>query len=210
MPAQGPHPVIRPAATVVVARPGASGVEVLVARRSMASRFAPGFAVFPGGSVDHGDDQLALRWFGAHDERARACAVRELAEEAGLAATRKGVVAASAPMDGAWFLPPSIEQLPEIGHWVAPEFMAVRFDARFFAVACDQEVDPTADGVEVDAAWWARPADLLADHRAGGIPLAWPTLRTLEELAGCRDVGEVLALRVEQVSPPVARPAVGQ
>jgi 8-oxo-dGTP pyrophosphatase MutT (NUDIX family) len=211
MPAQASDPVtIRPAATVIVARPASSSVEVLVARRSMASRFAPGFVVFPGGAVDRGDDELATRWFGTPDERARACAVRELAEEAGLAATRAGVVTASDGLGGSWFRPPSIEHLPEIGHWVAPEFMPVRFDARFFAVGCDREVEPTVDGVEVDAAWWERPADLLADHRSGAIPLAWPTLKTLEALAGCRNVAEVLALRVEQVGPPVARPAVSQ
>lgn len=208
MPAQSSDPVIRPAATVVVARRASGAVEVLVARRSMASRFAPGFVVFPGGAVDRGDDRLASRWFGARAERARACAVRELAEEVGLAATRTGVVAASDALDGTWFRAPSVEQLPEIGRWVAPEFMPVRFDARFFAVACDDAVDPVADGVEVDAAWWARPEDLVAEHGGGGISLAWPTLKTLEALAGCRDVADVLALRIEQVGPPLTRPAV--
>src|SRR6266571_5289633 len=53
----------RPAATIVLARaaPG-HGVEVLVLRRSEASRFAPGFVVFPGGAEDPDDDELARRW----------------------------------------------------------------------------------------------------------------------------------------------------
>ena len=46
----------RPAATIVVARPGQGGVKVLMLRRSAASRFVPGFLVFPGGAIDPGDE----------------------------------------------------------------------------------------------------------------------------------------------------------
>jgi 8-oxo-dGTP pyrophosphatase MutT (NUDIX family) len=202
-------PAIRNAATVVVVRPAHAAVDVLVVRRSMASRFVPGFVVFPGGAIDHEDDELAARWFGSPDQRARACAIRELAEEVGLAATRAGVQpSGAAAIHEPGFEPPSVHQLPQIGRWVAPEFMPVRFDARFFAVACDRGVDPQADGVEVNAAWWARPAEVLVAHRAGQVPLAWPTLKTLEALAEVAGVGDVLALRVEQVLPPGPRPAV--
>ncbi len=201
-----PIPPARPAATVVVARPAAPGVEVLVLRRSAGSRFVPGFVVFPGGSIDGGDRALADAWFGSEDEAPRACAVRELTEEAGLALTARGLVERGTGAVGSE--PPSIRQLPEIGRWIAPEFLPVRFDARFFA-ALGSDVEPRPDGVEVDLAWWARPDDVLGAQRSGEMPLAWPTLKTLEALAGCRSVEEVLALRVEQVAPPGAPSAPG-
>jgi 8-oxo-dGTP pyrophosphatase MutT (NUDIX family) len=200
---------IRPAATVVVARPaagpggGSPGVEVLALRRSPASRFAPGFVVFPGGVVEDGDADLARRWFGREGEVARACALRELAEEAGLVMTAHGLVEAPGRLPGAEGLPPpAAEAVPEMARWIAPEFLPVRFDARFFAIAAPAGVEPRPDGVEVDAGWWAPPQDLLGAHLAGDAPLMWPTLKTLEALAGCGSVDDVLGLRVRQVPPP--------
>src|SRR2546430_7900299 len=98
---------IRPAATIVVARPGVrGGVEVLALRRSPASRFAPGFVVFPGGVIEDGDAGLARRWVGREQDLARACALRELAEETGLVLTEHGLVEAPGLLPGAEGLPP--------------------------------------------------------------------------------------------------------
>jgi len=202
---------LRPAATIVVVRSAGGGVEVLVLRRSLASPFVPGFVVFPGGAIDAGDDALAARWFGTPDERARACAIRELGEEAGLVLSRRGVEpAAAGSFESPRFDPPAREQLPQIGRWIAPEFMPVRFDAWFFAARCPGGIEPTVDGTEVDAAWWAWPADVLDGHRAGQVALAWPTLKTVEALAACASVRDVLDLRIEQASPADARPGGGQ
>jgi 8-oxo-dGTP pyrophosphatase MutT (NUDIX family) len=66
----------RPAATVIVARPVDGGVEVLAVTRADASTFAPGFVVFPGGTIEPGDEALAARLFGDPAEAARACALR--------------------------------------------------------------------------------------------------------------------------------------
>ncbi|MEA2556633.1 MAG: hypothetical protein QOG88_171, partial [Actinomycetota bacterium] len=55
---------MRFAASVIVGRDGANGLEVLVLERSSASRFLPSYIVFPGGAVDPGDTDLAMRWFG--------------------------------------------------------------------------------------------------------------------------------------------------
>ena len=196
---------IRPAATVIVSRsagdPG--GVEVLALRRSAETRFLPGYVVFPGGAVDDDDDALAREWFGTEDDAARACALRELEEEAGLVGTAEGIVVSSG--EEARTAPPSHEQMPEIARWVAPEFMPVRFDARFFALAAGGDVTPRADGVEVVEAWWALPADLVDDFAGGRVELLWPTLKMLEALSRCRSVKDVLGLRVEQVPHPMER-----
>ena len=45
----------RPAATVLLMRDGASGIELLMTRRSMTASFAAGAYVFPGGGVDPAD-----------------------------------------------------------------------------------------------------------------------------------------------------------
>jgi glyoxylase-like metal-dependent hydrolase (beta-lactamase superfamily II)/8-oxo-dGTP pyrophosphatase MutT (NUDIX family) len=68
----GPPVTPRPAATVVLVRAGAAGLEVLLVRRPPTMAFAPDVHVFPGGTLEAGD---------AGPE---AAALRELAEEAGV------------------------------------------------------------------------------------------------------------------------------
>ncbi|MFL5767999.1 MAG: NUDIX hydrolase [Actinomycetota bacterium] len=186
----------RPAATVIAARDADDGIEVLVLRRSAGSRFLPGYVVFPGGAVDAGDAELARRWFRDSEEATRACAVRELAEETGLALTSSGLRAHSgATIDEA---PPAAEALRQISHWIAPEEVPVRFDARFFALSASRGVEPTADGAEAEHAWWADPRALLREYEEGTTSLYWPTFKLTEALARCSSVEDVLALDVPQ------------
>jgi len=183
--------------------PSEPALEFLVIRRSAQSRFAPGFVVFPGGVVEEGDRELAERWFGEASDAPRACALRELSEEAGLVLTKVGLVEAPGRLPGeAGLLPPDPAQIPEIARWIAPDFLPVRFDAHFFAVAVAGEALPAPDGVEADRAWWSTAEDVLAATRAGEAPLMWPTLRMLQVLAECRSISDVLELDVEQMAPP--------
>ena len=112
-----PHPEVtpRPAATTLILRQGAAGLELLMVRRSMQASFMPGAYVFPGGAVDAADgdaQHLALcdeplaalqQRIGAVmqvDEQATAYAVgalRECFEECGL---WLGAAAAAAPAGG--------------------------------------------------------------------------------------------------------------
>ena len=204
-PATQSVPDPRPAATIIVVRTGDTGrLEFLLVQRSATSRFIPNFVVFPGGVVDDDDRTLAAEWFGAEEEAARACALRELAEEAGLVLTRDGLVEAPGRLPGqTGFPPPHPHVVPEIARWVAPDFLPVRFDARFFAVQAGVDVEPHADGVEAARAWWGEAGDVLHAAQAGDARLMWPTLKTLEALAACSSVADVLALRMEQVPPPV-------
>src|SRR4029077_3023268 len=52
--------VPRPAATVVLLRPGAAGLEVLLTHRPATMAFAAGAHLFPGGRVDPGEAEPAL------------------------------------------------------------------------------------------------------------------------------------------------------
>lgn len=88
----------RSAATVVLLRDGAGGLEVYLLRRAGSMAFAAGMHVFPGGSVDPRDGEVETAWSGPEpsvwagrlgcDEslaRALVCAaVRETFEEAGV------------------------------------------------------------------------------------------------------------------------------
>jgi 8-oxo-dGTP pyrophosphatase MutT (NUDIX family) len=201
---------VRPAATVVVARPRSAppgddgdGIEVLVLRRSAGSRFAPGFVVFPGGVVERQDEALARRWFGSSDHVALACAIRELAEETGLVVTSGGLVEAPGRRPGDPGLPPPrAKDVPEMARWIAPEILVRRFDARFFAVPAEPGLTPHPQEVEVERAWWDTPAAVLADAAGGAFSLMWPTLRTLQALTECETVADVLVLRVAAEPPP--------
>jgi 8-oxo-dGTP pyrophosphatase MutT (NUDIX family) len=194
----------RPAATVIVARPADTGVEILALRRSSRSRFQPGFVVFPGGSVEPPDTALAERWFGDPAEAARACALRELYEEAGLLLTATGPEARvpAVPVAATRFDPPPPGALVEVARWIAPDFLDVRFDATFFATEALAGVEVTPDGIEIDRAEWRSPGEVLAGGDRGDFALAWPTRVTLEFLARCRTVRDVLDLRMEQVPRP--------
>ena len=90
--------VPRDAATVILLRQAASGVEAFLLRRTAELEFAPGAYVFPGGSVDARDADEGVRWAGPDPadfgglldvppDRARAlvcAAVRETFEESGV------------------------------------------------------------------------------------------------------------------------------
>jgi 8-oxo-dGTP pyrophosphatase MutT (NUDIX family) len=93
-------PPIRPAATVILTRQGATGPQVLMGQRGAGAVFMPSKYVFPGGAVDPGDDHPAplplspdctrrLSTAAAPPDHKVgplvAAALRELAEETGLA-----------------------------------------------------------------------------------------------------------------------------
>ena len=172
---------IRQAASVVAVRDAGDRPEVLVLERSAASRFLPSYVVFPGGAVDEDDALLAGRWFGSVDDAPRAAAVRELVEEAGLALTANGLVPAGSPgaMDPVEASPPEASQLRALCHWIAPEDVPVRFDARYFACRRPVELDPTPDGDEAVRAWWVEPRRLMAEWERGERKLYWPTWYTV-------------------------------
>jgi 8-oxo-dGTP pyrophosphatase MutT (NUDIX family) len=178
----------RPAASIILLRRGGRhserGVEVLLVRRSTEARFMPGVWVFPGGTVDEGD--------GADEEAAhRACAIRELAEEAGIAlADDAGLLAWS--------------------RWITPEMVPVRFDTRFYVALAPPHSPPRPDGAEVTEAAWIAPRKALEGHRAGGLSLVFPTIKHLEGLLPYPRAEEVLAAARNLVIEPILPRVVGE
>ena len=192
---------LRKAASVIVARDGSDGLEVVVLERGGRSRFLPGYVAFPGGSVDEEDAELAERWFGTPEESARACAVRELLEEVGLTLTAAGLEESADRTLEALSSPPTPDQLPEVAHWVAPSQVPVRFDARYFALEAPAGLRLVPDGDETAAAWWVSPRELLEGWRTGQRKLYWPTYFTVQVIAGCERVADLLALRIDTREP---------
>ena len=194
------RPIRRAASIVCIRAGGAGGPEVLVVERSAGSRFLPGYIAFPGGAVDTEDDAHAGRWFGTAEEGPRAAALRELAEEVGLAVTAEGAVQARGlgPIDAA---PPAADDLRELCHWIAPPEVPVRCDARYFTVAVQPGAEPQPDGHEVADAWWVSPRALLEQWETGARKLYWPTWLTVTELAACVRIDEMLRLHFDSRDP---------
>jgi 8-oxo-dGTP pyrophosphatase MutT (NUDIX family) len=165
----------RPAATVVLLRPGAAGPEVLMVRRHRGSSFMADAYVFPGGRVEPSD--------GEGDAAFAVAAARELAEEAGLT------------VDPASLVP--------FAHWVTPSAEGKRFDARFFLGAAPPGQTARHDTVETVDHLWARPAEVLQRYERGELKLPPPTIRNLEDLAQHATVEAAIAWAHGRVVTPI-------
>ena len=80
-------------------------------------------------------------------------------------------------------------------HWITPEMEPRRYDTWFFsALLPERQVadDRTTEAAEVV---WRRPADLLAQARAGQARMFPPTMVQLERLAGWPDLAPVTVSR---------------
>jgi 8-oxo-dGTP pyrophosphatase MutT (NUDIX family) len=184
----------RPAATIILLRRGGKhkqrGVEVLMVQRNPAARFMPGVWVFPGGVVEESERlrDADAEPSPAHEELAHhACAVRELAEEAGIVLHQDA-------------------ELHPWSRWITPEVVPIRFDTRFYVALAPPHSPPRADGEETVDAGWFTPRRALELHRRSEMELVFPTIKHLESLLPYRSSDEVLAAvgrRVEPVLPKV-------
>lgn len=154
-----------PAATVVLVRDSATGLEVLMMRRNDRLAVHGDAWVFPGGRVepsDVGSDECSI---------ARAAAVRETEEEVGIRLRAN--------------------ELLVLSHWTTPIKFPKRFATWFFVAEFPESQVARPDGDEaIDVAWWA-PSSALALVHSGELTLAPPQYITLHTL---QPVGSVAAL----------------
>ncbi|MDE2607251.1 MAG: MBL fold metallo-hydrolase [Burkholderiales bacterium] len=204
--------VPRPAATVLLLRDTAAGLEVLMTRRSATASFAPGAYVFPGGGIDAAD--AAAHDLAAHRPGLQAlqltqaiAAIRESFEELGilLARHRDGRPLAAADLAALDRRAPFAAQCRERGlvlaadqvfllaHWITDRDLPRRFDVPFLVARMPHGQAPVADEAEQFEPVWVRPAEALARHRDGRFFMIFPTIRTLERLEKYADVDAVLA-----------------
>jgi 8-oxo-dGTP pyrophosphatase MutT (NUDIX family) len=173
----------RDAASVILLRRGGRhsdrALEVLLLKRSEGSSFMPGVWVFPGGARDTGD--------GEGDAGFRACALRELNEEAG--------IELEDPAD-----------LVPYSRWITPEIVPVRFDTWFFLALAPAHSPPHPDGFETTDAAWFEPSGALDSHHAGELDLVFPTIKQLESLLSYATSAEALeAARGREIEPIMPR-----
>lgn len=170
---------VTPSASVILLR--GEPPEVLLMRRSRGSSFVPDNWVFPGGiteAADRGADELAA---------AKACAVRELHEEAGVRVAADALV---------W-----------TARWITPEGVPKRFDTWFFLAELPAGQEPRPDTVEGVELRWLAPAAALEANRRGELAMIFPTIKNLEALLACRKIPELLASR-RGATIPTTRPVI--
>ena len=178
MPAPVAVPV--PSAAVVLLRPRDSGFEVLLVRRSAELAFHGGAWVFPGGRID--DHELRAR--PQEITAARLCAVRELAEEAGVTLPEQA--------------------LRPLACWTTPEENPRRFRAWFFIAEAPAQCEVRVDGEEIHDHQWLAPHAALAAQVRGELDLPPPVFTTLTQLSACGSADHALAMATEP--PPHYEP----
>jgi 8-oxo-dGTP pyrophosphatase MutT (NUDIX family) len=151
-----------PAATVVLVRQGDTGIEVLMLRKNSKITFG-GMWVFPGGKIDAADYPGGVADEANIDAAARAAAVRETQEEAGITVDAQDYVFLS--------------------HWTPPPGQQKRFATWFFVAKVEGALDIAIDDGEIKDHAWLNPEEALRKHAAGEIDLVPPTWVTLYHLS---------------------------
>lgn len=151
-----------PAATVVLLRQSDSGIEALMLRKNSKITFG-GMWVFPGGKIDAADYPDGVVNEANLDAAARAAAVRETQEEAGITVDAQDYVFLS--------------------HWTPPPGQQKRFATWFFVAKVEGAMDIAIDDGEIKDHAWLNPSEALRKHGAGEIDLVPPTWVTLYHLS---------------------------
>lgn len=182
----------KPAATLVLLRPNATGFSVLLMKRPSRSSFMAGMHVFPGGKLEAGDRPAAPSPAGT-----------ALAPRMGLA-----------PLDTAAYLTAAARETHEemglqlaehtfvyFDHWVTPVVEPKRFDTRFFAAAVPAAAEPKANEEAISWGFFT-PQEALDRIEAGDMAMAPPTLVTMMRLVRYKTLDEALAgLAARSVAP---------
>ncbi len=221
-----PKKKFRESAVVVLVRGHGDTMETFWVRRSDAVPIQPGFWSFVGGKVEPHDAELELPGIADEAERAaRACAIREALEEAGvlvglaadapppgaatLAAAREALLAdrttlAALAREHGWRF--DAASLAFAGRWQTPPFAPVRFDTLYILARVPDGQSPSIVPGELAEGEWVRPADALARWRNGEAVFVAPILATLRAIeAGETDLAARLADAPRAAAVPARR-----
>jgi 8-oxo-dGTP pyrophosphatase MutT (NUDIX family) len=218
---------VRNAATVVLLRDGADGIEAWLLTRVTQMVFAGGMTVFPGGRVDESDAALPITdgdvariaaRFDCADDLAHAlvgAAARETFEETGVLLTvpPADLSGARADVERGFVsfgdllrtngLTVDATALHPWSRWVTPAGEVRRYDTRFFVAAlpdAQQAQDVTS---ESSVAMWVPVAAALERAQRGELKLLPPTMSTLAALSGFATVADVIAAADSQPLAPI-------
>jgi len=210
-----------PAATILIVRDGANGMEVFMVKRHHQIDFVAGALVFPGGKANKGDFDAGLSDFadGGQDwtpemRALGAAAIREAFEESGILFAREagcpvfitgerlaGLEHYRQPLDKGEItliemlrkekLNIALDALAHFAHWITPDNMPKRFDTHFFVAAAPSGHAGRHDGHESVDSIWISPAEAIADRKKWNV--IFPTKLNLMKLAKSRTVADALA-----------------
>lgn len=235
-----PQPTPSAAATVLLLRDGAAGIEVLMITRHADVAFAGGALVFPGGRVDAGDaDAAVLRHChtvaGADttDMATRVAGIREAYEEAHILLARPaggddlmgaaaldrlegggGVARDFVGLVAGGGIELATDLMVPFAHWITPRGQPKRFDTRFFLAPAPLDQVAAHDGREAVDSVWISAEQAIAQSDAKRVSLMFATRLNLLKLGRSRTVAEALAAartdRIVTVCPEIAETPNGK
>lgn len=226
-----------PAATILLLRDGTAGLEVFMVKRHHQIDFVAGALVFPGGRVDKGDNEAALRdhadggteW--ADEMRALgAAAIREAFEESGILLARDATTGELVTAERLEHLQPfrsalekrevsladllkrerlrlAYDHLVHFAHWITPANMPKRFDTHFFLAESPLGHEGSHDGRESVDSIWITPENAITDRKKWNV--IFPTKANLMKLGVSKTVREALD-RAHATTPLPVTPWVEQ
>ncbi len=216
-----PAPAV-PAATILLLRDSAEGMQVFMVVRHHQIDFASGALVFPGGKADPQDfDEALLPYLNGApaDSNMRAIqvsAIREAFEECGVLLARPagdGNLISGArlaelqqyrePMNSGELgllaflqeekLVLACDTLTHFAHWITPSMMPKRFDTHFYLALAPADHVALHDGYESVDSVWITPQQALEEANSGKRTVIFPTLRNIEKLAAWTDCNSAIS-----------------
>ncbi|HAK62957.1 MAG TPA: NUDIX hydrolase [Alphaproteobacteria bacterium] len=211
-----------PAATLMLIRDSADGLEVFMVERHHQIDFATGALVFPGGKIDKADFDPGLR---ARCENAahyselelalRVGGIREAFEECGVLlahdAGGSGLVNAGRLRDLEHYRKELVDcqitmlefltkenlillpqNLVPFAHWITPPMVPKRFDTHFFIIEAPMDHIALHDGHESVDSVWIKPSKVIEEGDAGRRTVIFPTRMNVQKLGRCTTVAEAL------------------
>ena len=213
----------RPASTILLLRDGPTGLEVLMVERNVASEFASGALVFPGGRVDGedispdilrhcrrvpGDDDLAtgLRVAGVREtwEEARMLLARPIGADHVLTAGELEALEARllkslgrapdfADLVASGEIELATDRMVRFSHWITPAGRPKRYDTHFFLAPMPTDQKPQGDGHETVHTIWISPGEALAGGESKRFTVVFATRLNLGQLARDTSVAAAMA-----------------
>jgi 8-oxo-dGTP pyrophosphatase MutT (NUDIX family) len=224
-----PVPTPVPAATILIVRDGAQGMEVFMVKRHHQIDFIAGALVFPGGKVAKGDYDAGLSDFteGAEGWSAEmrafaAAAIREAFEESGILFAREAGsrdFISSERLESLEHYRHPLEKgeiglidmlrkeklviacdaLARFAHWITPPNQHKRFDTHFFVAGAPVGHAGRHDGRESVDSVWIAPEQAIADRKKWNV--IFPTKLNLMKLAKSSNVADAMA--AARAKPPL-------
>jgi hypothetical protein len=99
-----------------------------------------------------------------------------------------------------------LDDVVYFAHWITPRAEPRRYDTRFFAAALPPDCTIRPDEREMVDAIWITPARALERFAEGKLPMVFPTVRTLQDMAKFASVADALnQLQQRDVEPVLPR-----